>query len=82
MWGRGKELLVILPQKPKLFAKMMAQKEKVYDYVQQEFNKNYHVKWLKPIGFNNTYALMMRKKQAAELGVKSVSDLKQFLDKR
>ncbi|MBC7655259.1 MAG: hypothetical protein H7098_12415, partial [Oligoflexus sp.] len=40
----------------------------------------YHIKWLKPIGFNNTYALMMRKKQAEELGIKSINDLKRFLD--
>ena len=77
----GTGLLVILPQKPKIFADMMSDKEKVYDYVQQQFNKNYQIKWLKPIGFNNTYALMMRKKQAEELGVKSISDLKEVLDR-
>jgi osmoprotectant transport system permease protein len=60
---------------------MMSDKEKVYDYVQQQFNKNYHIKWLNPIGFNNTYALMMRKKQAEELGLKSISDLKKVLDR-
>jgi len=77
----GTGLLVILPQKPKLFAEMMGNKEKVYDYVQQEFNKNYQIKWLKPIGFNNTYALMMRKKQAEELRIKNISDLKRVSDK-
>lgn len=76
----GTGLLVILPQKPQLFAKMMGDKEKVYDYVQQEFNRAYHIKWLKPIGFNNTYALMMRKKQAEELRIKDISDLKRVLD--
>jgi osmoprotectant transport system permease protein len=77
----GTGLLVILPQLPKLFSEMMGDKDKVYDYVQQQFNKNYNIKWLKPIGFNNTYALMMRKKQADELGIKSISDLKRVLYK-
>ncbi|MBK0382188.1 ABC transporter permease/substrate-binding protein [Pedobacter sp. SD-b] len=77
----GTGLLVILPQKPKLFAGIMGDKEKVYDYVQQEFNKNYRIKWLKPIGFNNTYAIMMRRKQVEKLGIKNISDLKENLEK-
>jgi osmoprotectant transport system permease protein len=39
-------------------------KEAVYRYVQSEFNKRFDISWLKPIGFNNAYALMMRREQA------------------
>jgi len=77
----GTGLLVILPQKPALFAKIMGDKEKVYTYVQTEFEKNYRIKWLRPIGFNNTYALMMRKQQAQNLSINSISDLKNHLQK-
>ncbi|MEO5910026.1 MAG: ABC transporter permease/substrate-binding protein [Pelobium sp.] len=76
----GTGLLVILPQQPELFATMMSDKEKVFRYVQTAFQKNYKIKWLKPIGFNNTYALMMRKAQAKKLAIKSVSNLKEYLD--
>ncbi len=77
----GTGLLVILPQKPAFFAKIMSNKVKVFDYVQKEFEKNYHIKWLRPIGFNNTYALMMRKQQAQNLVIKSITDLKNHLEK-
>jgi osmoprotectant transport system permease protein len=35
---------------------------------------------LLPIGFNNAYALMMRRRQAQELQLKTISDLKSYLD--
>ncbi|MDQ6814837.1 MAG: hypothetical protein M3040_13970, partial [Bacteroidota bacterium] len=38
------------------------------------------IKWLKPIGFNNAYALMMRRKQADKLKIRTISDLKMFID--
>ena len=38
--------------------------------------------WLQPIGFNNAYAMMMRRQQARELGLHSISDLQQYLDTR
>nr|MBC7613593.1 ABC transporter permease/substrate-binding protein [Pseudopedobacter sp.] len=76
----GTGLLVILPQKPQLFTKIMSDKEQVYSYVQKEFNKNYHIKWLRPIGFNNTYALMMRKQQAQNLVINSITDLQRHLE--
>jgi len=77
----GTGLLVILPQKPDLFAKIMSDKEKVYTYVQKEFEKNYRIKWLRPIGFNNTYALMMRKQQAENLFINTITDLRNHLEK-
>ena len=35
--------------------------------------------WLKPIGFNNSYALMMRRKHANQIKVETISDLKRYL---
>ena len=57
-------------------------KDKTYQYVSNEFEKRYQLKWLQPIGFNNAYALMMRQKQAAGLNVKTISDLKTYLDSK
>ena len=57
-------------------------RDKTYSYVKKEFAKRYNIKWLQPIGFNNAYALMMRNKQAADLDVKTISDLKHYLDKK
>ncbi len=41
----------------------------------------YDIKWLDPLGFNNTYALTMRAEQAEELGIKTSSDLKEHAGK-
>ncbi len=76
----GTGLLVILKPSPKLVDSIIGSKQKVYDFVKDEFSKQYHLDWLKPIGFNNAYALMMRKKQAEQLGITTILDLKAFID--
>lgn len=69
----GTGLLVIL--KASDLEEVVYDKDSVYQYVQEEFNDKYGLHWLKPLGFNNTFALMMRKAHAREIGVKRISDL-------
>ncbi len=76
----GTGLLVILQPDNKTVQQIIGNKEKVYDFVQREFESRYHIKWLKPIGFNNAYALMMRRQQAAELKIENISQLKMYID--
>lgn len=47
----------------------------VYDIVAEAYPEEFEVEWLEPWGFNNTYALAMRRDQAEELGVTSISEL-------
>jgi len=47
----------------------------VYDTVKREYEDQFNLVWLDPLGFNNTYALAMRQEHAEELGVESISDL-------
>jgi osmoprotectant transport system permease protein len=47
----------------------------VYNTVQGYFNKEYGMEWLKPLGFNNTYVLAMKKDTASKYNIKSISDL-------
>jgi osmoprotectant transport system permease protein len=54
----------------------------VYQYVKREFAEKYNLAWLPPIGFNNAYALMMRKEQADRLNIKTISDLKHYTDRK
>lgn len=49
--------------------------DKVYSMVQKEFNQKYGIQLLKPIGFNNTYALAVRQDTAEQYGLNSISDL-------
>ena len=44
--------------------------------VQSRFRERYAVEWLAPFGLNNTYAIAMNEPLAAELGVRSISDLR------
>ncbi len=76
----GTGLLVLLQPTTKLVQSIINDKAKVYQYVQAEFRRQFGIEWMKPIGFNNAYALMMRKKQANALGISTISDLKMYID--
>ena len=49
--------------------------QKVYDIVKKEFKAKYGIDLLKPLGFNNTYALAVRPDTASQYGLKTISDL-------
>lgn len=49
--------------------------ERVYEIVASEYPEQFGVEWLQPLGFNNTYALAMRREQTEELGIETISDL-------
>ena len=52
--------------------------DKVYDIVQEEFNKQFNLKWLRPLGFNNTYAVAINEDFAAQNNINTVSELVPF----
>ncbi|SEH87798.1 ABC transporter permease/substrate-binding protein [Epilithonimonas hominis] len=76
----GTGLLVLLKPSESDLKNVTQSPKKTYDYVNSEFKKQYGIEWLQPLGFNNAYALMMRRTQAEELKIKSISDLKHYLD--
>jgi len=78
----GTGLLTILQPPQKAIDSLVGNKDATYNYVQAGFQKKYNITWLKPIGFNNAYALMMRKKQAKDLKIKTISDLKRYLESK
>ncbi|WP_105616176.1 ABC transporter substrate-binding protein [Vallitalea okinawensis] len=49
--------------------------EEVYNYCQEQYNEQYNITWLKPLGFNNTYTMTVRRDMAEELNLKTISDL-------
>lgn len=44
-------------------------------HVEARYRELYDLEWLRPFGFNNTYALAMREDRAEALGVRTISDL-------
>lgn len=77
----GTGLLVLLKADAGTLKKIGNEKEVVYQYVKSQFLQSYKIHWLKPIGFNNSYALMMREKQSRALNVNTITELKNYLDK-
>ena len=75
----GTGLLVLLHPSKNKVASLVSNRDSVYQYVKREFARQYNLTWLKPIGFNNAYALMMRRQQAEQLHIKIISDLKHYI---
>ena len=57
----------------------MSDAEKVYDLVKGEFQDKWNVVWMEPLGFDNSYTLTMRKAHAEKLGIKTISDLAEYV---
>ncbi|MBN1105987.1 MAG: hypothetical protein JXL84_21430 [Deltaproteobacteria bacterium] len=49
---------------------------KALDRVRKAYHGRYAVRWLAPFGFNNTYAITVRREDANEQGWKRISDLR------
>jgi osmoprotectant transport system permease protein len=47
----------------------------VYARVASEFRRRFGVRWLPPLGFENTYAIAVRRSTADSLGLRTLSDL-------
>ena len=77
----GTALLAILHPSVQELSTLGGNRESVYNYVRRQFDEKYRLRWLAPIGFNNAYALMMRRSQAQELGIRSISGLTLYLKK-
>jgi glycine betaine/choline ABC-type transport system substrate-binding protein len=47
----------------------------VFDEVAREYQKRWNLVWAPPLGFENTFALVMRGDDARRLGIRKISDL-------
>ena len=46
----------------------------VYDQVQRDYREQFNCEWLAPLGFNNTFAILVRGDEARRLNLKTISD--------
>lgn len=65
----GTGLLAILHEQP------IGDARQVYRRVAREFRDRYGVRWLPPLGFQNTYAIAVRQETARRYGLATLSDL-------
>ena len=70
----GTGLLVLLPEDERR-KDLAYQRDSVYSYVKEVFTAKYRITWGQPLGFNNTFALMMRRSDAESRGYRKISDL-------
>jgi osmoprotectant transport system permease protein len=78
----GTGLYVLLKRDSKTAAELGNSQQQVFEYVKEEIKKEFNLVWLDPLGFENTYAMMMRSEQANRLGIETISDLVEYLDNR
>ena len=64
----GTALLSILQDKP------LKDPQEVYRRVAAEYAKRFELVWTEPLGFNNTFAILVRGDDAQKLNLKTVSD--------
>lgn len=60
--------------------KVITDPDQAYQKVKADFLKKYQIEWLKPIGFNDTYAIAVTQKTADQYKLKTLSDLKAHAD--
>jgi len=64
----GTGLTAILKEPP------LNDSQQVLDKVRAAYQSRFNVVWTEPLGFNNTFAIIVRKTDAERLGVKTISD--------
>jgi osmoprotectant transport system permease protein len=65
----GTGLLAILGEQP------VSDPRQVFDRVSREFRRRWNARWLPPLGFENTYAVAVRRETAERYGLATLSDL-------
>lgn len=71
----GTGLQVLLNADATTVQRLIADPEGVYAYVDRTFAERFALDWLSPLGFNNTYAVMVRSAFSRRYGLNSVTDL-------
>ena len=54
---------------------VIADPDRAYETVAREYRQRLSAEWLRPFGFNNTYAITVRKPDAASRKLRTISDL-------
>jgi len=65
----GTALTAILKQPP------IADADSVYRFVTAAYARDFKLRWTAPLGFNNTFAILVRRADAERYGLRSIADL-------
>lgn len=79
--GTGLMVHLNIPDQ-KLVQSLIRQPDKLYEFVSQQSLERFDIVWGKPLGFNNTYALMMNEENYKKYGFETITDLSNYLKNR
>jgi osmoprotectant transport system substrate-binding protein len=65
----GTAFTAILKQPP------IADPDSVYRFVARDYARRFQLRWTAPLGFNNTFAILVRRADAERYGLRSIGDL-------
>ena len=65
----GTAFTAILKQRP------IADPDSVYRFVARDYARRFQLRWTAPLGFNNTFAILVRRADAERYGLRSIGDL-------
>ncbi|MEC4816815.1 MAG: glycine betaine ABC transporter substrate-binding protein [Scytonema sp. PMC 1069.18] len=68
----GTAFTAILKQKP------ISNSQVLYEKVKQDYSQKFQLEVMQPLGFNNTYAMIIRAKDAQRLQIKTLSDAAKY----
>jgi len=68
----GTAFTAILKHKP------ISDPREVYDQVKRDYQSLFNVEWLEPLGFNNTFAILVRGNEAQRLNLMTISDVSRY----
>jgi osmoprotectant transport system permease protein len=78
----GTALLLLLETSETERQSLISNPKRVYSFVKKESKRQFQYEWLPELGFNNTFAILMRSSQADDHGIKTIEDLATFLDNK
>jgi len=50
----------------------------VYDQVKRDYESHFNLEWLQPVGFNNTFAILVRSGEASRLQLKTITEASRY----
>lgn len=76
----GTALLVLLQADKATVDRLGNDAGAVFGFVKEQMQQRDGLHWSEPLGFNNTFALMMREEMAAKHGIRTITDLQLWLE--
>ncbi len=78
----GTALLLMLDGNTSQKSTLLKSPQQVFDYVNKQSQTQFDFVWMPPLGFNNTFAMLMRQEHAEQLQIRNISDLVEYVKKQ